>query len=1083
MNDKKIAFIYCVNNRELYEESVRYVRSLYVPEGYKIEIITIEGAKSITSGYNEAMKKTDAKYKVYLHQDAFIVNKNFLYDIIALFEKYPKLGMIGVVGAKTIPRNGIWWESTQRFGKVYDSHTGEMKLLSFKETELEYEPVQAINGLIMITQYDIPWREDLFTGWHFYDLSECQEFLLAGYDVGVVRQNVPWCVHDCGIASAENGFDNDRKKFVDVYGENVQRLNKTFLPLVSILIPTYNRPHYFELALQSALNQTYENIEVIVCDDSTNDETEKLVKKYTAKYNNLTYIKNPTRLGQFENDIKLFNLANGEYINYLMDDDLFHPQKIEKMMSYFIDDVNKEIKLVTSNRKMIDQNGEQLPDNILTQPLFEEDKVISGTDLGNLVLKYNFNCIGEPTTVLFRKSDLKEPFGTFLGRKYGCNVDIATWLTLLAEGKAVYVSQPLSYFRIHNSQQLQSTKMLLDGALDYAHEVLYARKKGFLEKKEDYLIALNSCEKYLANVIEQLKQEKDNDKFEELLDVYKKINFEIKTVEKQSKDLMINEKYPLVSILIPSYNKPYYFELALQSALNQTYKNIEIIVCDDSTNDEIERLISKYTCKYDNLTYIKNPVRLGQFENDVKLFNLARGEYINYLMDDDLFHPQKIEKMMNYYLHDKNNEIKLVTSHRQLIDRNGNFLKDIVSTRRLFESDTIIDGKMMADYVLMSLINYIGEPTTVLFRKSDLDEPFGTFLGRKYLCNVDLASWFNLLAKGKVVYISETLSYFRIHDDQQSQSIEMQLNGIIDFAHSIIEARKKGFLQSDRNYELALKHWLDYINRFIDEILNNSEITEIFNSNISDRIGEIQKYKLLMETEYHKLVQQLKRTKYDFNIDINAENNSHAMILRMVGKNKKVLELGCATGYMTNILTNLLGCEVSCVEYDAVAAEKARRYSNNVIVGDLNNFDFSQHFQKGEFDVIIFADVLEHLYDPLDVLKRVKPYLSANGEILVSIPNIAHCSVIAELLQGRFPYKELGLLDNTHIRFFTRSGVIKLFQDAGLTIKEMNRTVCPPEQTEFRTNLNVFPQQVADYLRSLPDADTYQFIVRAGLVN
>ncbi|EPR26818.1 bifunctional 2-polyprenyl-6-hydroxyphenol methylase/3-demethylubiquinol 3-O-methyltransferase UbiG [Geobacillus sp. WSUCF1] len=265
--------------------------------------------------------------------------------------------------------------------------------------------------------------------------------------------------------------------------------------------------------------------------------------------------------------------------------------------------------------------------------------------------------------------------------------------------------------------------------------------------------------------------------------------------------------------------------------------------------------------------------------------------------------------------------------------------------------------------------------------------------------------------------------------------------------------------------------------------MNNSEITEIFNSNISDRIGEIQKYKLLMETEYHKLVQQLKRTKYDFNIDINAENNSHAMILRMVGKNKKVLELGCATGYMTNILTNLLGCEVSCVEYDAVAAEKARRYSNNVIVGDLNNFDFSQHFQKGEFDVIIFADVLEHLYDPLDVLKRVKPYLSANGEILVSIPNIAHCSVIAELLQGRFPYKELGLLDNTHIRFFTRSGVIKLFQDAGLTIKEMNRTVCPPEQTEFRTNLNVFPQQVADYLRSLPDADTYQFIVRAGLVN
>ncbi|MGG3738365.1 glycosyltransferase [Aeribacillus pallidus] len=230
MNDKKIAFIYCVNNRALYEESVRYVKSLHVPEGYEIEFIAIESASSIASGYNQGMRQTDAKYKVYLHQDVFIVNKNFLYDIIALFEKYPKLGMIGVAGAKTVPKNGVWWESTQRFGKVYDSHTGEMKLLSFKDTELDYEPVQAIDGLIMITQYDTPWREDLFTGWHFYDLSQCQEFLLAGYDVGVVRQNEPWCVHDCGIVNVKNGFDDYRKKFIDVYGENVQSLNKKFSP-------------------------------------------------------------------------------------------------------------------------------------------------------------------------------------------------------------------------------------------------------------------------------------------------------------------------------------------------------------------------------------------------------------------------------------------------------------------------------------------------------------------------------------------------------------------------------------------------------------------------------------------------------------------------------------------------------------------------------------------------------------------------------------------------------------------------------------------------------------------------------------
>ncbi|RDE36475.1 glycosyltransferase [Parageobacillus thermoglucosidasius] len=309
----------------------------------------------------------------------------------------------------------------------------------------------------------------------------------------------------------------------------------------------------------------------------------------------------------------------------------------------------------------------------------------------------------------------------------------------------------------------------------------------------------------------------------------------------------LNRKFlPLVSILIPTYNRPHYFELALQSALNQTYENIEVIVCDDSTNDETEKLIKKYTAKYDNLTYIKNPTRLGKFENAIKLFNLASGEYINYLMDNDLFHPQKIEKMMNYYLNDKNNEITLITSHRQLIDENGNFLNDIASTRRLFESDTIIDGKIIADYILMSLANCIGHSTTVLFRKRNLHEPFGTFMGRKYLCNIDLASWFNLLANGKVVYISETLSYLRIHDDHKSQSIEVRLNEVIDYAHLIIESRKKGLLQKDREYELALKNWLNYNKILLDKTLYSNNL---------ERVNELQNYHLIVEKEYNILIQ------------------------------------------------------------------------------------------------------------------------------------------------------------------------------------------------------------------------------------
>ncbi|MEH7543792.1 glycosyltransferase family 2 protein, partial [Bacillus thuringiensis] len=141
---------------------------------------------------------------------------------------------------------------------------------------------------------------------------------------------------------------------------------------------------------------------------------------------------------------------------------------------------------------------------------------------------------------------------------------------------------------------------------------------------------------------------------------------------------------PLVSVLIPTYNRPHYFEKALCSVLEQTYPNIEIIIGDDSTNDETEKVLQKYLYDHSNIIYIKNRSTLGQFENSRMLFHEAKGEYINFLMDDDLFHVNKIEKMMKYFLNDLDNEIKLVTSHRQVMDAEGNLLPDVYSTMRLF---------------------------------------------------------------------------------------------------------------------------------------------------------------------------------------------------------------------------------------------------------------------------------------------------------------------------------------------------------------------------------------------------------------
>ncbi|CAM4275243.1 glycosyltransferase [Paenibacillus alkaliterrae] len=811
MNNSKISFIYCVNDERQYAESAKSIDSLLVPEGFIIDKLAIAEAESIAGGYNYAMNHSDAKYKVYLHQDTLIINKNFIFDILALFQIYPKLGLLGMVGADTLPTNGIWWEARQKFGKVYESHTGTMELLAFEEVQSDYVQVAGIDGFMMITQYDLPWREDLLKGWHFYDLSQSAEFMKAGYEVGVPKQEDPWCIHDCGVIDVRNGFDDNRVIFLEEY-------SKQLFPLVSVMIPTYNRPRYFELALKSVLEQTYKNIEIIVCDDSTNDETQQLIQSYLQTYKHIRYYKNEQNLGPVQNDLKCMELAKGEYVNFLMDDDLFHSQKIERMMNYFLDYSDMNVSLVTSHRQLIDAHGNFLQDIRSTSKLFNENTIIDGYEFGSFMLRsVPFNYIGEPTTALFRKRDLEEPFGTFLGREYGCNVDMAAWIKLLSKGNIVYIAESLSYFRIHGEQQQHSEKMLVAGLLDYAHQILKAPQLGFFSNEAHYVQAIGNCLKYMSEIVNGISEEyrRNSD--------FRQIAFFQQLLTQKLQELL--NKQPLVSVLIPAYNRPHYLELALQSVLNQTYKNIEIIVCDDSTNDEVQQMIQPYLETAANrIRYYKNESTLGLVMNFRKCFELSNGEYINYLLDDDLFHVNKIEKMMWYFLNDKQKEISLVTSYRQRIDVMGNELPDIEETKKIFVQDTMVDGIKFGEFICKKLMNVIGEPTTVLFRKESLKEPFGVFGGRQYKNNVDLASWMSLLSVGRMVYVSDALSYLRDHAEQVSKTAKASIEGYIDFAHQILEVPSHGFFKElQEEYKVAVESCLYHLKYAIGANKDNSQ--------------------------------------------------------------------------------------------------------------------------------------------------------------------------------------------------------------------------------------------------------------------
>lgn len=216
-NEKKIAFISCVNNKLYFEECKHYIEKLHIPEGYEIEVLAVEGAASMCAGYNEAMQSTDAKYKIYMHQDVFIRDVEFLDKIVQIFKENSKIGMLGMVGGVKMPKTGVVYRAWN-IGKVDCREPDLSYYLEGDTKKKQNEVVEAIDGLIMITQYDISWREDLFANFDFYDASGAFEMRRKGYEVVVPYQETPWVIHDSSFAKLGN-YDVNRKICLKEYPE------------------------------------------------------------------------------------------------------------------------------------------------------------------------------------------------------------------------------------------------------------------------------------------------------------------------------------------------------------------------------------------------------------------------------------------------------------------------------------------------------------------------------------------------------------------------------------------------------------------------------------------------------------------------------------------------------------------------------------------------------------------------------------------------------------------------------------------------------------------------------------------------
>ena len=222
--------------------------------------------------------------------------------------------------------------------------------------------------------------------------------------------------------------------------------------------------------------------------------------------------------------------------------------------------------------------------------------------------------------------------------------------------------------------------------------------------------------------------------------------------------------------------------------------------------------------------------------------------------------------------------------------------------------------------------------------------------------------------------------------------------------------------------------------------------------------------------------------KYESVIDLQARNNSHTLLHELAVADGRaplsILEVGCSSGYLGASLV-ARGHRVTGIEPDPASAQVAARALSDVWNGGLD--DYLAAHPDARFDVLVFGDVLEHMVDPADALRNALRHLREGGSVAISLPNIAHGAIRAMLLQGRWDYAERGILDATHLRFFTRGTIARLLADAGLRLERLFEVVVPMPKVDADYDMRL-SRELMTAVELLDDDDSrhaFQYVLRA----
>ncbi|MCR5338419.1 MAG: glycosyltransferase family protein [Lachnospiraceae bacterium] len=216
--EKEIAYIICTNSKRYADEVLLYLQCQILDTGFTSSVYFIKNTRSVFSGYQLVLGFCHAKYKIYMHQDLFMADRYFTKHLIQTLQNTP-YHMLGVTGTDRMPSTGRWWDSERQYGCMYlDKILFTQQIRNYNESRT-CVPAEGLDGILLATDMDLPWREDLFSGFHFYDVSQVCEFRRQGFPVGIYLPQQTGVLHlEKAAANVdETPYEKDRIIFLEEY--------------------------------------------------------------------------------------------------------------------------------------------------------------------------------------------------------------------------------------------------------------------------------------------------------------------------------------------------------------------------------------------------------------------------------------------------------------------------------------------------------------------------------------------------------------------------------------------------------------------------------------------------------------------------------------------------------------------------------------------------------------------------------------------------------------------------------------------------------------------------------------------------